>query len=81
MIVEKAIEALGIPTILIATLPPVARQYGAPRSVAPDVPMGASLGKPHDRIMQKKILQDALLAFNSIEKPGEVLPLPYRYRK
>jgi len=79
--VEKAIESAGIPTVLIAALPPVARQYGVPRAVAPDVPMGASLGEPHNADMQRSILREALTALKTIEKRGEIVPLPYRYRK
>jgi len=39
VIVQRAIEQAGIPTIIIAALPPVVRQNGSPRAVAPRVPM------------------------------------------
>ena len=45
----EAIEAAGIPTIIIAALPPVVRQTGTPRAVAPRVPMGANAGEPPQR--------------------------------
>jgi hypothetical protein len=80
VIVEQAIESVGIPTILIAALPPVAKQQGASRAVAPDVPMGASVGEPHNVNMQRNILRDTLVALKSIKKAGEIIPLPYRYR-
>lgn len=48
MIVQRAIEEAGIPTILIAALPPVVRQNGTPRAVAPLVPMGANAGEPNN---------------------------------
>ena len=45
---QRAIEEAGIPTIIIAALPPVVRQTGTPRAVAPRVPMGANAGEPHN---------------------------------
>lgn len=68
-----------MPTILIAALPPVARQNGSPRAVAPLVPMGANVGDPHNRQMQTAILKDALINLISIESPGKIVNLPYHY--
>lgn len=56
MIVQRAIEAAGIPTIIIAALPPVVRQNGTPRAVAPLVPMGANAGAPHDKEDRKSVV-------------------------
>ena len=79
MIVQRAIEAEGIATIIIAALPPIVRQCGAPRAVAPSVPMGANAGEPHNRSMQTAILKDALRQLILIETPGTIVPLPYAY--
>ena len=70
MIVQRAIEEAGIPTILIAALPPVARQNGTPRAVAPRVPMGANAGEPNNPEMQRNIVKDALRHFhmNTLQK-------------
>ena len=57
---QRAIESVGIPTIIIAALPPVVRQQGSPRAVAPRVPMGANAGEPHNVEMQTGILKDTL---------------------
>ena len=79
MIVQRVIEASGIPTIIIAALPPVVRQNGAPRAVAPRVPMGANAGEPHNIPMQRGIVQGALEALKKIETPGKIIPLPFEY--
>lgn len=79
VIVQRAIEEAGIPTILIAALPPVVRQNGTPRAVAPRVPMGANAGEPHNIEMQTGIMKDTLEALVSIETPGKIVPLPYEY--
>jgi D-proline reductase (dithiol) PrdB len=77
--VQRIIEQAGIPTIIISALPPVTRQNGAPRAVAPLVPMGANAGAPHDKAMQTAILKEALEHLIKIEAAGTHVPLPYQY--
>lgn len=79
MIVQRAIEEAGIPTIIIAALPPVVRQSGTPRAVAPLVPMGANAGAPNDVEMQYNICRDALIKLVEIDSAGQIIPLPYEY--
>ena len=79
MIVQRAIVEIGIPTIIIAALPPVVRQNGTPRATAPIVPMGANAGEPHNIEMQTGIVKDTLQALEDIETPGKIVPLPYEY--
>ena len=69
VLVQRAIEEAGIPTIIIAALPPVVRQTGTPRAVAPLVPMGANAGGPHNVEQQ----------LEKIETPGKIVPLPFEY--
>ena len=76
---QRAIEAEGIPTIIIAALPPVVRQAGTPRAVAPMVPMGANAGEPHNIEMQTGIVTDTLKLLEELESPGSIVPLPYEY--
>lgn len=76
---QRAIEAAGIPTIIIAALPPVVRQAGTPRAVAPMVPMGANAGEPHNVEMQTGIVTDTLKLLEELESPGSIVPLPYEY--
>lgn len=73
------IEEAGIPSILIAALPPVARQTGSPRAVAPMVPMGANVGEPNNTEMQRGILLDTLKQLIEIDMPGKIISLPYEY--
>ncbi len=76
---QRAIEEAGIPTIMIAALPPVVRQNGSPRSVAPLVPMGANAGEPNNIEMQTGILKDTLRQLIEIPSAGKIVPLPYEY--
>ena len=64
---QRAIESVGIPTVIIAALPPVVRQAGTPRAAAPMVPMGANAGAPHDVEMQTAIVKASLELLETIE--------------
>ncbi len=79
VIVQRAIEEAGIPTIIIAALPPVVRQNGTPRAVAPLVPMGANAGEPNNVEMQTHILRDTLEQLVKIPSAGKIVQLPYEY--
>lgn len=79
VLVQRAIEEAGIPSIIIAALPPVVRQNGSPRCVAPIVPMGANVGEPNNPDMQRDILRDTLTQLIELDTPGKIIPLPYEY--
>lgn len=79
MIVQRAIEEAGIPTIIIAALPPVVRQNGSPRAVAPIVPMGANAGEPNNVEMQRGIVKDSLEQLVEIPSAGKIVSLNYEY--
>ena len=79
MLVQRAIEEVGITTIIIAALPPVVRQTGSPRAVAPLVPMGANAGEPNNQEMQYHIVNDTLEQLEKIESAGKIVSLPYEY--
>lgn len=64
---------------MIAALPPVVRQNGAPRAVAPLVPMGANAGEPNNIEMQTNIVKDSLEQLVVIESAGKIITLPYEY--
>ena len=71
---QRAIEEAGIPTIIIAALPPVVRQTGTPRAVAPLVPMGANAGEPNNVEMQTAIVKATLEQLVKLDQPGKVVP-------
>ncbi len=76
---QRAIEKIGIPTVIIAALPPVVKQTGTPRAVAPRVPMGANAGEPHNVEMQTGIVKGALEQLEIIKTPGSIVSLPFEY--
>ena len=50
-----------------------------PRAVYVDFPLGHTAGKPHDPELQDAIIEAALSAFETIEDPGGVISLPFRW--
>lgn len=80
VIVQRAVEAAGMSTIIVAALPPIARQQGAPRIAAPHVPIGSNAGEPRNVEMQTAILKDTLRAVEEMTQFGQMRALPYEYR-
>ncbi|MBI4638205.1 MAG: hypothetical protein HY727_17855 [Candidatus Rokubacteria bacterium] len=48
-----------------------------PRAVFLNFPLNHQTGKPHDPPLQRRILLDALRAFETLWEPGQILSLPY----
>lgn len=80
VVLQRLVEQAGIPTVIIASLPAVAAQLGAPRIAATDTPMGAALGAPHDTAQQRRVLTAALDLLVRADEAGAVARLPERYR-
>ena len=66
--------------MIIASLPTIAAQSGAPRVLAVDTPMGAALGDPADPVKQRAILAEALALLEGAVEPGTVGHCAIRYR-
>ncbi|PRY41526.1 glycine/betaine/sarcosine/D-proline family reductase selenoprotein B [Umezawaea tangerina] len=80
VVLQRLVEQAGIPTVIIASLPAVAAQLGAPRIAATDTPMGAALGAPHDTAQQRRILTAALDLLVDATEAGAVARIAERYR-
>jgi D-proline reductase (dithiol) PrdB len=69
---------VGIPTILITVVPENSRQAGPPRAIAPKhFKLGNSLGGPHQKDLQRKVLLDALKRWETREEPGHIWEIEY----
>jgi hypothetical protein len=79
VVLQRAIESAGIPTVLVASLPIVAEQLGAPRIAATDTPMGAPLGAPRDVAQQTRILLRSLKLLETATEPGKAADLGESY--
>ncbi len=80
-IVTRCCEERGMSCCVIAALPPIAKQQGAPRITAPHVPIGSNAGEPNNIEMQTAILKDTLnFIAEEADHYGMCKVLPYEYR-
>jgi len=56
-VLARWIEAAGIPTVIVTMMPAVAQERRAPRIVGVEFPYGHAFGMPHDRAMQRRVLE------------------------
>ena len=76
---QRAIEMLGIPTVVITVEPEETAQARPPRALWPrGFVAGHSLGRPGDHELQKRILSDALGLLAGPARPGEVVERDYQ---
>jgi len=76
--VQRSIEMVGIPTVVITVEAEETRQARPPRALSPrGFVAGHSLGRPGDAALQKWILMDALELVTGTPRPGEVVERDY----
>ena len=80
MTVQRAIETLGIPTLVITVEPEESRQARPPRALSPTFREstepgfggGRTFGRPNDPELHKRILRDALAILSDKGEPGRI---------
>jgi hypothetical protein len=79
--VQRGIEMIGIPTVVVTVEPEETRQARPPRALSPrGFVAGHSLGRPGDAALQKWIMMDALSLLAGPPRPGEVIERDYTSR-
>ena len=79
-IVTRCCEEAGMSCCVIAALPPIARQQGAPRITAPHVPIGSNAGEPNNIPIQTAIVKESLEWVRDCLSYNQIKVLPYEYR-
>ncbi len=75
---QRALELIGLPTVVITVEPEETAQARPPRALCPrGFVAGHSLGRAGDASFQKRILGDALALLVSPPQPGEVVTRDY----
>ncbi len=75
---QRSIELVGIPTVVVTVEPEETLQARPPRALYPrGFVAGHSLGRPGDAALQKWILMDALGLLVGEPRPGEVVERDY----
>jgi len=80
-LIQRAVEARGIPTIGITLQKEVTRRVKPPRALYLRYPFGHPLGEPFAVAQQRTILLDALTALATITEPGTILEPGYPWRR
>lgn len=76
-LIARELEAAGIPTLCMTSALDITRSVNPPRAAFLDYPLGHTTGKPHDPELQRRIMREALAAFESMTIPGSVKMLPF----
>ena len=79
-LIQRAIEASGIPTVSISILRAVTEKVKPPRAAFLRWPFGHPLGEPGNVAQQLTVLHDAFALARTAQR-GEIRDLPYRWRR
>jgi D-proline reductase (dithiol) PrdB len=76
--IQREIEMLGLPTILITLLPQNSREMGPPRALHPvGFTLGDCTGGPFQSELQRKVVSDALRRWEARIEPGIIWDVTY----
>lgn len=78
-LIAREVEQRGIPTVCLSSAYSITRAVNPPRAVFIDFPLGHTAGKAGDKAGQRRIMIDTLSALDSIQVPGTIRVLPYRW--
>ncbi len=76
-LVQRVLEASGIPTVALSMIPDLTRAVGVPRLAGIGYPMGRPLGRPHDADGQRAVLRSVLQVLTDAPGPDTYVELPY----
>ncbi len=78
-LVQREMEAAGLTTVTLSTIPDLTASVGAPRVAGIEYPPGRSFGRPGDVDGQAAVLRAALGVVETAEHPGVVVDLPFEW--
>jgi hypothetical protein len=78
-LVQRKIEAAGISTITLSSIPDLTSAVSVPRLAAIEYPLGYLLGQPGDQEGQTAVLRATLQALSEMTGPGSVSHLPFEW--
>lgn len=80
-LIAREIERAGIPTVALSVVREASERSPAPRNVFVPFRLGQVFGEPGAEVQQRAVLTDALAAFGRVSVPGDILDLPYRWKR
>lgn len=76
-LIARAVEAAGIPTLVLTSALSITQSVGVPRAAFVDFPLGHTAGPAQQPQVQRDILSSSLELFTRFKKPGQVEHLPF----
>jgi D-proline reductase (dithiol) PrdB len=80
-LIQREIEKSGIATIGVSIVREFTEKVKPPRTVFVRWPFGHPLGEPGNHRQQRAVVLEALKALCTITTPGEIIDLPFRWRR
>jgi len=78
-LIARVIEAAGVPTLTMTSAWDITAAVRPPRSAFVHHPLGHQTGRPGDLNGQVAIVRAALEAAWRLERPGEIVRLPFQW--
>ena len=75
-VLARTLEAAGLSTILVTSMPFWAEKIGVPRTLAVEFPFGHTLGQPHDAAQQMRVIRRALAVLETAQAPDTIVHSP-----
>ena len=78
-LVQRVLEAEGLPTVSLSMIPDFTRAVGVPRLAGIAYPMSRPMGRPGDAPGQREVLRALLGVLDSAKEPGTYVELPFAW--
>jgi hypothetical protein len=78
-LVQRVLEAKGIPTVSLSMIPDLTRAVGVPRLAGIGYPMSRPLGRPGDADGQRAVLRATLALLDTGTGPDTYVELPFEW--
>ena len=78
-LVQRVVEASGIPTVSLSMIPAFTRAVGIPRLAGIAYPMSRPMGRPGDAQGQRAVLRSLLEVLEAADAPGTHVELPFTW--
>lgn len=78
-VIARELEKHALSTLCLVSIKEVAQEVRIPRSVFVNFPFGMPLGRAFARSIQESILNDMVQAMRTLDKPGRIIELPYKW--
>jgi hypothetical protein len=78
-LVQRVVEASGLPTVSLSMIPDLTRAVGVPRLAGISYPFGRPLGQAHDANGQREVLRAMLEVLPAAHAPDTYVELPFAW--